>query len=445
MKKNDEFEVLIDDIGSSGEGIAHKEYCTIFIPFAIPGEKCLIHILKVKNNLAWAKLIEVKNKAKERIMPKCEYYQKCGGCNLQHVCESYELELKANKIITAFKKYANIELNNIQVFESDKVYSYRNKSAFPIRIVNGDASVCMFKGNTHTPIKIKRCELVDEDINKIIAIFNKFLNENKISVYDEIENKGLVKFLVVRIVKNVPLITIVINGNDLPMKQQLIHLLIIEFDKFGLNLNINKNNNNVILTDKFIHVYGEKELENEEFGITYPISSLSFLQINDYIKSKIYQKVLSLIDSSNIVIDAYSGAGLLSAMIAKKAKMVYGIEIIKPATENANKLADKNKINNLKNINGDCSIELPQLVKEINNSNIKIVLDPPRKGCDKKVIDAIISSNVAEIIYVSCNPATLARDAKLLFDANYKLKDISAYNMFPQTEHVETLAIFCKE
>ena len=444
MRKNDKIEIVVDDIGVNGEGIAHYDGYTIFVPYLIVGESAIVHILKVKDNIAWAKVEEIKISSNERIKPKCKYYQKCGGCVLEHVNSPYELKIKSEKIINAFKKNAGYEIKDILVVDSDKLYGYRNKSAFPIREINREKAVCMFRGSSHTPIQIDRCELAEENINIIINIFNEFLNENDISCYDEQTNTGLVKFLVIRVIDNIPLVTIVINGKDLPYKKNLCELLSKQFKIFGLNLNINTINNNVILTDKLIHVYGEKELKGEDFDIKYPVSSLSFLQINNFIKNQIYKKVLDNIISNDIVVDAYSGAGLLSAMMAKKAQKVYGIEIIKDATKNADMLAKSNNILNLTNINGDCAIELPKLIKTVTNGKIKVVLDPPRKGCDKKVIDAIILSKVQEIIYISCNPATLARDAKILFDAGYKLYEITGFNMFPQTEHVETLAIFKK-
>jgi len=445
MKKNDKFEVEIDDMGYSGEGIAHKDGVTIFVPFAIIGEKVLIHVLKVKDSIAWAKIIEIKSNSKHRLEPKCKYFEKCGGCALEHVSSETELLVKQQKIKTAFKKNAGIELEKIRMFDSNKLYSYRNKCAFPIRNIDGVASVCMFKGSSHIPIKIDKCELADEKINKIIKIFNEFLNENNITAFDELTGRGLVKFLVIRVIDDVPLITIVINAKKLSNVDNLIKKLELSFAKFGLNLNINMTNNNVILSSSFIHVCGESELVANEKGISYPVSSMSFLQINDYIKNIIYDKVLDAIEKEDLVIDAYSGAGLLSAIMAKKAKYVYGIEIIKDATENANNLKISNSIKNLTNINGDCLIELPRLVEGLYSTQVKVVLDPPRKGCDKKVIDAIIKANVQKIIYISCNPATLARDAKILIDAGYKIKSVEGFNMFPQTEHVETLAFFEKE
>jgi len=266
-----------------------------------------------------------------------------------------------------------------------------------------------------------------------------------VAAFDEIKNDGIVKFLVCRVLGSEALITIVINAEKLKHVENFAQMLKNEGIEFGLNVNINKTNNNVILSDKFVHVCGKKELQGQENGISYPISSLSFMQVNDYIKTKIYNKALHSIDKGSIVVDAYSGAGLMSAMLAQKAKRVYGIEIVETATKNANKLAELNKISNLVNINGDCEQKLPELVDELRGEFVQVVLDPPRKGCDKRVLEAVVISNPEKVIYISCNPATLARDAKVLIDAGYSVKEVTGFNMFPQTSHVETVAIFQKE
>ena len=445
MKKNDKIKVLIDDMGANGEGIAHVDGITVFVPFAIQGEICLIHILKVKDNLAWAKLVGVESESLVRVEPICPYTKKCGGCALSHVKENFELELKKNNIKNCFWKNAGIKLDDVRIYDSIKNYNYRNKCAFPVRCIDGNPSVCMFKNNSHDAIKVLSCYLADENINKVIGVVNEYLKCSNESAFDEITGKGLIKFVVVRVVQEIPLITIVINGKDLKSKFKLIDLLKESFNKFGLNLNINTKNNNVILSEKFVHIFGEEKLFADESGIVYPISSLSFLQINDDIKNKIYNRVLSFFDVGDTVVDAYSGAGLLSAIIAKKVKSVYGIEIIEAATNNANELKLLNNIKNLVNINGDCAKKLPELVESLNCDSLNVVLDPPRKGCDKKVLDAIISVGVKKIVYVSCNPATLARDAKILVGGGYKLSVVEGYNMFPKTSHVETLAVFEKE
>lgn len=444
MKKNDEIIITIDDIGSEGEGICHFDGITIFVPFALPGEKCKIHILKVDKTIAWAKLIGVVDQSKERVIAPCPYFKKCGGCTLQHASRHYQIKCKRQKIQTALYKYSGIKDINIDMIDSNLDYFYRNKCAFPIREVNGKPSVCMFKINSHEIVKIDKCLIAQPIINNVINIFNEFLEKYNISAYNEQTNQGLIKFLVIRTLQESVLITIVINGNSLPNKNELINMFSAKLHSFGLNLNINTANNNVILSNEFEYLYGLRQLEGRENNISYPISSNSFMQVNDFIKNQIYNSVIEKFNQNDVVIDAYSGAGLLSAQLSKKVKHVYGIEIIEAATKNANELKTANNIQNLTNINGDCAKILPELVLGLKDEDISIVLDPPRKGAEKRVLESIVKANIHKVVYISCNPATLARDIKILKDNGYILSSVCGYNMFPQTGHVETVAVICK-
>ena len=440
MKKNDELTLKVDDLGAEGEGVCHFDGMTVFVPFALPGETISVHILKVKDNIAFGKLLGVTNPAKNRVEPKCKFFKMCGGCSLEHVSKEGELEAKKKKIVDIFRKNAGIENVSVKMIDSSKDYGYRNKCSFPIRNIDGKNHVCMFRAGSHTPIKIDRCEIANPSINKVIEVFNEYLSETKAPAYDEKQNTGLYKFLVVRVLDGVPLVTVVVNGKTLPNKDLLIQKLSGAFNKFGLDKNENTTNNNVILGKKLTHEFGVCELEGEENGVVFPISSMSFMQVNDEIKTRIYDEVLGEFDSCDVVIDAYAGAGLLSAEIAKRAKFVYGIEIVPEATKNANELKAKNSIFNLQNINGDCSQKFLEVAEKI-DGEFCVVLDPPRKGVDAKVVDAITKSNPQKIVYVSCNPATLARDAKFLLDAGYLLKSVTGYNMFPKTSHVETVVV----
>lgn len=444
MNKNEQFEVVIEDVGANGEGICHIDGITVFVPFAYYGEKCKIHILKVKGNIAFAKVIQIIDPSEHRVRAKCPYFQKCGGCTLQHIRRDSELETKKKHIETCMRKYAGVESIHISMVDSDLEYGYRNKCAFPVRTIDGKATVCMFKSNSHNAIRIEKCELADELINKVLKVFNVWLERSAAVAFDELTNTGNIKFLVCRVLEKKALITIVINSKKLAAVDLFVEMLEKEGIDFGLNLNINTQNNNVILTSQFVHVAGFETLQGEENSILYPISSLSFMQVNDFIKTEIYNKTLSCIDSDSVVVDAYSGAGLMSAMIATRAKKVYGIEIIEAATRNADELARVNNIENLDNINGDCAVELPKLVQNLKGQSVKIVLDPPRKGCDKRVLGAVVDACPSGIIYISCNPATLARDSKIILDAGYIIQDVTGFNMFPQTSHVETVVVFEK-
>lgn len=433
MKKNDIYEIEIIDVGNNGEGIGKIDNIVVFIPYAIKGEIIKTHILKVNKNFAYGKIIEVVKKSESRVTPPCPFFGKCGGCNLQHINYGKQLEFKTSIVKTTLQKQLGktIQVENCE--RSDLPFHYRNKMQLPATV----DGIGMYKENTHSIVKIDNCLLCENWIVPIIKIIKQYVEENNISLYDEVNHLGMLRHILIRKVNNSYSITLVINASNLPQKESLINLLKSQFNNFSVFYCINKIKSNTILTQDIVCVYGDNTQLNEDFGIEYYISPTSFLQVNKNIQNKIYSKILSQVKENDVIIDAYSGAGLLSAILSKKAKLVYGIEIVKSATANANKLMQHNKITNVKNINGDCADILPKIIKD--NKNATIVLDPPRKGCSANILEAINQSSPKEIFYISCNPSTLARDLKIL-QSSFNINLIQPYDMFPQTKHIETLA-----
>jgi 23S rRNA (uracil1939-C5)-methyltransferase len=422
----------IIDIGCNGEGIAKDDDKVIFIPYALKEETVEVEIINSKPKFSNAKILKIVEKSKDRITAPCPYFSICGGCQLQHTNYENQLKIKTEIVRNNLNKIAKINFKINDCIASINQFNYRNKMTVPF-----GEKIGMFTENSHNIIPINNCLIQKEWAEKVIKIFNQFIIENKVSHYDEKTNSGLLKYLVVREIDNNFLFTIVINGEKLPEIENLLQLLSKNFKNFGLYININTKKDAEILSDNFVHIFGLKTLSGEDFGIKYEIGPYSFMQINDEIKKLIYQKVRDEI-SKEVVVDAYSGAGLLSAILSKKADKVYGIEINKEASKSANDLAKKNNIKNLINLNGDCKKLLPDLVKNL--KDFTIVLDPPRAGCDKEVVDAIINSKPNKLIYISCNPSTLARDLKsILQTENYEIKYIQPYDMFPQTKHIETV------
>lgn len=440
MKKNDSINLDITNYGCNAEGVAKSDGQVVFVPYSLLGENIDATIINDKSKFLICKATNINTKSEFRIDAPCPYFEKCGGCQLQHTTYQNALNIKRQIVQNAIKSIGKIDFEIPQVIASPNQFHYRNKIAMPIDPKT--KSLGMYRLNTHSIIPVGNCLLQKNNINKLISVFNSYLKQTKLSIFDESTKKGVLKSLVAREIADKLLITIVINSSTLDDSDLLLSILQQNFTNFGLSLNINKLCNNVILSNNFVNIYGDCEAEITENNISYTINNQSFLQVNDEIKSQIYQKIFNQIDN-DIVIDAYSGAGLLSAMMSKHAKAVYGIEIVKPATELANKLKAENNIVNLTNINGDCSIELSKLVNsfsEKEKQNTTIVLDPPRKGCDKNVLSTIIDCKMKKIIYMSCDPSTLARDLNIL-SKSYKIKSIESFDMFPQTKHVETLAI----
>ncbi len=439
IKKNDVIDVEILNLGVNGEGVARHDGIVIFVPYALPGELVKIQIINTKQKAYIGKIVEVLQPSKCRIKPLCPYFAKCGGCQLQQ-CEYNEtLQFKRNLVQNAITHIGKLD-HKVQNTVASERYYYRNKFAFPIDPIT--RKIAMFRPNSHKMVPIDNCYLQEGWCLDIINIFNNFLQKTDVAIYNEESGDGLIRHIVARGVDGKILITVVINGNSLPNLQLLIKMLSEKLDNFGLNININKQDSNVILSNDFVHIYGLKEIELCEYEIKYTINNASFMQINNHIKHAIYDKVLSEISANDVVIDAYSGAGLLTAIMSKKCKFAYGIEIVEPAVKSADNLTKINNLHNIKNICGDTTKELPKLVKNLKkDDNVIVVLDPPRKGCDKAVMNTIASVKPNKILYISCNPSTLARDLYNLCEitSDYEIKYIIPYDMFPNTKHVETL------
>jgi len=440
LEKNQELEVEIVDYSSEGHGVAKAGGFVIFVPFTIVGERAVVHIIKVNKSFAIAKLVKLISVSKERVQPKCPHFTKCGGCALQHMSYSAQLAFKKRQVEIALEKlggFRDVKVENVTLSKSE--YFYRNKSAFPLFLdAEGKLEICMFRPLSHNPIYISECPITQQQNIQIAFAFkdavNEFLNDSK----------KYMKHLVIRAIENKALIAVVtskrIKNLDIVFKA-LTKKLNLTSSELGIYQCIKQKDNNVILEGELLHEAGLFELELCINGIELSINPMSFFQVNTLVMQNIYEYVNSLAQG-DVVIDAYSGAGLMSAMLAKKNKLVYGIEIVKEATRDADKLKEQNGLSNLININGDAKEILPELAKS--NKNFTLVLDPPRKGIDAAVIETIAKSLPAEIIYVSCSPATLARDLKGICLAGYKIESVQPFDMFPETPHVETVVVLKK-
>lgn len=432
LQKNLELELNISSLGINGEGVAKVDGAVVFVPFALPDEKVRAKIIYAKSSFYVAKVLEILKPSKFRVNPPCPYFNKCGGCDIQHLEYSKQLEFKTNLVKNNLKNIAKLDVPVENCEPSNNQFYYRNKFSFPI----SSQGVGMYKEGSHEIIPINNCLIQTDWARDIIEIFNKFINLSGNSVYNEQTKQGLLKHLVCRMEQNQLLVCVVVNGNKLKNADKLIKMISEKFMHFGLMLNVNTLCNNVILTDKFIYLHGFKTITMSQHQMVFDVSIDSFLQVNTFVANKIYDEVVAQVEGE-VVVNAYSGAGLLSALLSKKAKYVYGIEIVKAAHLNAEQLIKRNSITNVTNICGDVKMEL----HNIKNFDT-IVLDPPRKGCDKTVINLINLVSPKKIVYVSCDSATLSRDISNL--TGYKITKVKPFDMFPNTRHVETLAVLEK-
>lgn len=458
--KNEEYIDIVVSHGFNGEGICKRDGFIIFVPFAIFGEKIKYKILKVSSNIAYGKLIEVIEPSCERIEPKCQVFKKCGGCQMQHMQYLSQVKTKEENIKTCFSKIAGLDISLEETTIPSKTYRYRNKMQLPVREDEKGIVIGFYAENSHRVIPITDCPINPEWAKDIISIFNEFFVKFNVKGYNEKNNSGDVREITIKEVNNNLIIVVVLLKNNLKNIENLILMLKDRLGKnFSLFTNVNNKNTNVIYGDEFRLVCGELEYEKNTQGIIHKMGVRSFSQVNDEICEKLYLEVTKQIKGDNLtVIDAYSGAGLMTAMLAKNSDKVIGIEIIKEAVDIANGIAKLNHLDHkMKNYCGKCEDIFPNIAREEakDGKNLAVVLDPPRKGCDIRVLEAILKEKPDKIVYVSCLPSSLARDVGVIvgsiqaeegklvrvkdFTPNYKIEKVKAFDMFPQTKHVETV------
>ena len=466
MVKNQEKIGVVIALGMNGEGIVKDEDYTIFVPFALPTEKIKYKVLKVSKKCVYGKLLEVLTPAEERVRVKCKAFTKCGGCQLQHLRYSSQLSTKENNIKTCFSKIANLKVEVSSAVKGECEYRYRNKLQLPVRQTETGAILGFYAENSHRVIEIEDCEINGYYVQSIIKAFKRYFRECSVKGYDEQNHSGDIREITVKEVGDKLIITVVTLSRNLPHKEELLNILKEEIkQEFSLYQNVNSAVTNVIYGKDFILHYGKGEYQAEMFSIKYKVGVQSFMQVNTSVCHKLYSAVREglKLNENTTVIDAYSGAGLMTALLAQKAKKAIGVEIIKEAVDIADKLALDNGLKDkITNYCGKCEELLPGIIKreKQENSDVAVVLDPPRKGVDIKVIKAILESDIDRIAYVSCLPSSLARDIGLLVGTleekdgeikrvenptlRYNIELIKPFDMFAQTKHVETLVVLSK-
>lgn len=466
MKKNDLITLVIDAIGFEGEGIARYDGATVFVPFALPSETVRARILKVKGAIAFAKMEGIIESSPARVQPKCSVFSRCGGCQLQHMEYRNQLEIKRDIVKTCFKKIAGLSVDVAPTQPSPEAWAYRNKLQLPLRRVNGVNVMGFFRPNSHNVVEISKCPLHPEWAEKVISAVKKYADERKVSFYDEASGEGLLKHLAVRAAGGGLIVALVATKRTIPAVNRLIDALSEHFDKFSLVLNVNDNPANAVFGGEFITLYGDGKIHLEELGVKYSAGIESFMQVNDGQKKNLYRKVIEAVgaDEKTAVIDGYSGAGALTAALAKNAGAAFGVEIVPEASESANALAAANGLaDKMKSYCGDAAELLPKLVRETVGkwTRTVLVLDPPRKGVSPSVLRAALEARPDKIVYVSCSPQTLARDAGVICgslkldgeaivnapsdECVYTFESALPFDMFPQTKHVETVCTFVKK
>lgn len=457
VKKNEEYIVDIIDQGYEGEGIAKIGNYTIFIPNAIKGETCKILIVKVTASHGFAKLLKVIQSSKYRTETDCITYKRCGGCNLRHMQYEATLNLKRNIVQNLVNKMLENKIEVKQTIGMNVPYNYRNKAQYPIGYdKQGNVITGIFAKRTHEIIPIQGCKIqhpVSELIAKLIV---NFLNEKHISAYNEKTGKGLFRHIVIKIGKATKevMCILVLNEENFPQEKELVKYLInnfsnsisSEYEIKTIVKNINSKNTNVILGDKNINLYGNGYIYDKLGEYTFKISPMSFYQTNPIQTEVLYNKAIELanLKSTDIIFDLYCGIGTIGIFASKFVKQVYGIEIVEQAVQDAKENAKMNQIENIEFICGDVEQAFEKLLVERKIQPDVIFIDPPRRGLDETTIKNILKVSPQKVIYISCNPATMARDLKLL-ENKYEINEIQPVDMFPFTSHVECVTVLYRK
>lgn len=446
MYKNTEHITRILSFGADGEGIAKIDGFTVFVPGAVKDDLAKILIVKEKKNYGYGKLLEIIEPSPLRTVPVCEIFGKCGGCSMQSVSYEAQLEYKKEKVLEALRRIGGFKDAKIDsVTGSSPCYHYRNKAQFPVVQTEDGIKAGFYAPHSHRVVVPENCALQDERINKIVSFVCDWANEAGIPAYDEYTKKGLLRRICVRCGKDEAVVVLVATKR-VPYIETLPQKLIAEFPfAKGIVININKDETNNIYGEKDIVVYGEPFIIDSIGDIKYKVHYRSFYQVNPYTTKLLYEKALALADpkGGESVFDLYCGTGSISLFLAKKAKSVIGIEIIPSAVENAVENARLNGIENAQFYCGKAEEVAPALIKDGAVAGT-VVLDPPRKGCEEALLSAIADMSPSKIVYVSCDCATMARDAKFLAEKGYALKEAHVFDQFPMTSHTECVVLMSK-
>jgi 23S rRNA (uracil1939-C5)-methyltransferase len=451
IKKNDQVIINIEDIGTSGEGIGKHEGYTLFVNNTTIGDKALVKVMKTGKTYGFARLVEIMEPSVHRVKPRCPIADKCGGCQIMHMDYAKQLEYKEDKVrncLTRIGDFTDIPMEPI--CGMDEPYYYRNKSQYPVgRNKEDNITIGFYAGRTHSIIDTEHCYIGAEINTPIIKFLRSFIEDYHIEPYNEEKHTGLLRHILIRVGFQTGeiMVCLVINGKEIPHKKELIEGLVKITDMKSICLNINTSKTNAILGDSIVGLWGETYITDYIGSIKYRISPLSFFQINPIQTEKLYSIALDYADlhGDETVWDLYCGIGTISLFLAQKAKQVYGVEIIPQAIEDARTNAKLNGIENVDFYVGAAEDILPRKHEEDNIKADVIVVDPPRKGCDQSLLDTILTIAPEKIVYVSCDPATLARDLKYLCESMYEIKKVRPVDQFGHSVHVETVVLITRK
>ena len=445
--KNQIYEAEITDYTAEGQGVAHIEGCAVFIPNAVAGEKVRVRVEKAQKTWAAGKIVEILEKSPHRINRECEVAKLCGGCDFWHMDYAEETRLKAERVKTCLNRIGGENLEDVPILAAPDCRGYRNKAQYPVAVKKGRAYAGFYRAGTHDVVENARCRILPEEIDAAKDAVIDYVNQYRVSVYDEATGKGLLRHIYVRrgAVSGQILVCLAVNGEKIPRPEALIQRLNGIPGFTTLVLSVNTKRGNAVLGDRFLTLHGSGYIEDTLCGLNFRLSPRSFYQVNHHQAQRLYEMAISQaeITKADTVLDLYCGVGTITLAMAGAAGKVIGVEIVPQAVEDAKDNAARNGILNAEFFCGDAG----QAALELEKSGVKpdvVVVDPPRKGLNADTIEALHRMSPRRIVYVSCDPATLARDVALLKKRGYTLKTAAAADLFPRCAHVETVVLLSK-
>ncbi|MGL6197308.1 MAG: 23S rRNA (uracil(1939)-C(5))-methyltransferase RlmD [Lachnospiraceae bacterium] len=456
MKKNDMTEVTIEDIGVNGEGIGKVNGYTLFIKDAIIGDRVKVKVIKAKKNYGYGKLMEVVEPSEFRVPAVCPVAKQCGGCQIQELAYDKQLEFKEQKVLGNLERIGGLDRGYLEeirepIIGMENPFRYRNKALFPIgKDKDGHAIAGFYAGRTHSIVDNRDCLLGVRENRLILECLLGFIDEFGVSVYEEGNHVGLMRYVLIRSGFHTGeiMVCLVVNGFDIPHGDVLVERLIGVDNKIeSITLSVNREKGNVVMGKDVRLLYGRDYITDYIGEIKYRISPLSFYQVNPVQTKVLYEQALEYagLNEDEVVWDLYCGIGTISLFLAQKAKKVYGVEIVPEAIADARVNAEINGIGNVEFLVGKAEVVLPEMYREKQVRADVIVVDPPRKGCDEAVLETMVEMGPGRIVYVSCDSATLGRDLKYLRGMGYEVERVRAVDMFGMTVHVETVVLLTRK
>ncbi|OGW02259.1 MAG: 23S rRNA (uracil-5-)-methyltransferase RumA [Nitrospinae bacterium RIFCSPLOWO2_02_39_17] len=452
VKCGEKFELSVEDIASSGDGISHYKGYTLFVPQTVKGDRVFVEVIKTTPRFGITKIIKLLKPSTWRINPECPIYFECGGCQLQHIKYDEQMEFKKKAVKDSLERIGKIKLEfESEIIPARQPFFYRNKGIFHFKRTRKGLKVGFFAKGTHNVVDIKNCPVLLEPINKIKEAIRRSIENKNVSVYNELYHKGFLRSLIIRQsakTKEILIGLVTTEGNfDSSFIQDIAEINVTlkgNYKLVGIVQNINTLKTNVILGTENRLLWGRDYLNESLGGINYQLSLTSFFQINPYQTETLLKTVEEMLTGvKGTILDTYSGIGSISLYLAKNSvSPIIGIEENEVAIEDAKKSAERNGIKNCSFLAGTTEKHLKNF--EGSSDTKAIILDPPRKGCSEEVLNSVLKIKPERIVYVSCNPSTLSRDLNKLCQEVYCIKDVKVIDMFPQTVHMETVVLLEK-